>query len=131
MAVSFGAHRLLENAQRDPTILREGLELRDIRRAVEHIEGTYIIRLFAEFETGLRSFLTALRGHPVRIRVEHLIDSVATKRRIPYDLIAGAHAAREYRNTLVHEREEAVEPIAIRTIRSFLCSYFDRLPEDW
>jgi hypothetical protein len=131
MAVSFGAQRLLAHAQQDPTILRRGPELRDIRQAVSLIEGTYIIRLFAEFETGLRSFLAAVRGRPVRARVEHLIDSVAVKRRIPYDMITNTHAARDYRNALVHEREQPVSPITIQTVRSYLCTFFDRLPDEW
>ena len=46
--------RLLEGARRDPTILSGDLNLHDIINASERLEGTYIIRLFAEFETGLR-----------------------------------------------------------------------------
>ena len=46
--------RLLEEARRDPTILTGDLKFHDIVVASDRLEGTYIIRLFAEFETGLR-----------------------------------------------------------------------------
>jgi hypothetical protein len=48
--------RLLVEARRDPTILGGDLKLQDIVNASGRLEGTYIIRLFAEFETGLRLY---------------------------------------------------------------------------
>jgi len=62
-AVSFATRRLLAEVQRDPTILQAGPELRDLRSAAELVEGTYVIRLFAEFETGLRSYRSAISPH--------------------------------------------------------------------
>lgn len=53
--------RLLQEARHDPTILRGDVEVRDIIDATDHLEGTYFIRLFAEFETGLRLFWKTIR----------------------------------------------------------------------
>jgi hypothetical protein len=46
--------RLAGEAKRDPTILDGGMRVRGIGEAQSHLNGTYAIRLFAEFETGLR-----------------------------------------------------------------------------
>ena len=41
-------------------------------------------------------------------------------------------AVREFRNSLVHEREDVdVEPIPISTARSYLCHFFKFLPREW
>jgi hypothetical protein len=53
-AMRLAVDRLLEGARRDPTILTGDLKLYDIINASERLEGTYIIRLFAEFETRAR-----------------------------------------------------------------------------
>jgi len=41
---------------RDPSVLGDDLRPRYLRSAGENLEGTYLIRMFAEFETGVRSF---------------------------------------------------------------------------
>jgi hypothetical protein len=75
--------RLWEAAHRDPTILTWDLKLHDIRIASERLEGTYIIRLFAEFEAGLRLFWPMARGTDPPSRTRDLIDGVAATRRVP------------------------------------------------
>jgi hypothetical protein len=55
-AMRLAADRPLKEARSDPTILTGELKMRDIVDASRCLEGTYGIRLFAEFETGLRSF---------------------------------------------------------------------------
>lgn len=51
-AMRQAADRFREAAQDDPTILRDDIRHREIVAASAHLEGTYLIRLFAEFETG-------------------------------------------------------------------------------
>src|SRR5271166_5033472 len=48
--------RLSADVARDPGALGEGPSPRDLRSADENLEGTYLVRMFAEFETGVRSF---------------------------------------------------------------------------
>src|SRR3954452_21429016 len=50
------ADRLLQAALDDPTILQGNLRQRDIAGASKNLEGSYLIRLFAEFETGTRQY---------------------------------------------------------------------------
>src|SRR5947207_2118597 len=110
--------RLLEEAYRDPTILTGDLKLHDIIIASEHLEATYIIRLFAEYETGLRLFWKTIRDtEPVTL---DLLNGIAARRGIPHNRVASAHAVRVYRNSLVHERGEEVVPISIAEARGYL-----------
>lgn len=122
---------LLETARRDPGVLRDRVDPRDVNRASEELEGTYLIRMFAEFETGLRLYWETSWGtHPP---TQDLLDGMAARRNIPDDPHRKeAHAVRRYRNSLVHEREdEDVEPIPISTARGHLCRFFSFLPFQW
>jgi hypothetical protein len=129
-AVQLAAIRLLEEGRRDPTILKGDVKHRHIVEANRDLEGTYIIRLFAEFETGLRQFWETERdSHP---RTRDLLDGIAAMRVIPDGLKDKAHAVREYRNSLVHEREdEELEPLPIARARGYLCHFFSFLPLEW
>ena len=53
--------RLLSQARREPALLRGDVTLRDLAIASGRLDGTYVIRLFAEFETGLRLFWPSAR----------------------------------------------------------------------
>jgi hypothetical protein len=121
--------RLLDEARRDPTILPGDLKFQDLVKASGRLEGTYLIRLFAEFETGLRLFWATIRE--TEPPTQHLLDGIAARRGISPDRLAGAHAVREYRNSLVHEREEGMAPITIAQARGYLCRFFAFLPPTW
>jgi hypothetical protein len=58
---------------------------------------------------------------------------VASNRKISHELIVGAHAARNYRNIIVHdnEQDEDVTPLAIANARRNLVLFFERLPFKW
>jgi hypothetical protein len=127
-AVRLATSRLLEAGRRDPTILQGSVEYRDVIEAEKDLEGTYLVRLFAEFETGLRLFWDTVRDTNPRTR--DLLEGIAAMRYIPDEQRNDAHAVREYRNSLVHEREE-VEPIPIAEARRYLCRYFSFLPYEW
>src|SRR5947207_4743226 len=77
--------RLRADVKRDPTILGHNrkLRVRDVRDASAHLEGIYIIRLFAEFETGLRLFWPTERGTVPPSRTRDLLDGVAATQDIP------------------------------------------------
>lgn len=121
--------QFLGHARLDPMILRGDLRPRDVQHASDRLEGTYVIRLFAEFETGLRLFWGTVRR--TRPGTEHLINSLAGMRGVPATVLADVHNVRDYRNDLVHEREGAGKPISIGSTRSSLCKFFDRLPLTW
>jgi hypothetical protein len=129
VSMRLAADRLLEVARRDPTVLRGAVELRHLVEASAHLEGTYVIRLFAEFETGLRLFWATIRESEPP--AQHLLDGIAARRAIPPRRLESAHAVREYRNSLVHRRGGEAAPIPIAEARSHLCRFFAFLPLTW
>ncbi|HEY7423558.1 MAG TPA: hypothetical protein VH682_04880 [Gemmataceae bacterium] len=129
-ATRFATDRLLAETRGDPGILKAAVEIGHITNASKRLEGTYIIRLFAEFETGLKAFLRSTKTK-IPGKAEKLLDRVASKVRMPDELLKNAHAVRAYRNLLVHDREEELTPIAIRKATSHLCTFFGRLPMTW
>ncbi|MBI3411469.1 MAG: hypothetical protein HY040_24335 [Planctomycetes bacterium] len=130
-ATRFAMDLLRAHATRDPTVLEGEVTLRAIRHASERLDGTYLIRLFAEFKAGLRAYWQASKSGDPPSRTRDLLDGVAASRRIPCDLLMRAHDVREFRNSLVHERDERVSPISIPIARGHLCRYFSFLPPNW
>jgi hypothetical protein len=54
VAMRQAADRFLRHAKGDPTILEQNLEYNEIEMASRNLESTYVMRLFAEFETAAR-----------------------------------------------------------------------------
>ena len=79
--------------------------------------------MFAEFETGVRSYWRTIRPH-ARTSVEILLARVGDRFVIPADVIQEAQTVRIYRNKLVHDREEEVETVTIADARHRLATYF-------
>src|SRR4051794_35574609 len=95
-AVRIAVVRLQEAGNRDPSILRGQVDPRDLTRAAAALEGTYLTRMFAEFETGLRLYWATQRdSNP---RTYELLNSLAGQRTIPDTDRDNAHLVREYRN---------------------------------
>ena len=133
-AIRFGTDRLLVAVNDDPSILVGEVRQRDIGTASDRLEGTYIIRVFSEFETGLQHFI-----HTFHIRkprgTEPLVDRVRDRGRIPHADTDAVHRVREYRNVLVHERSQPVAAVNIKvTIREAtrsLCTFLSRVQRIW
>lgn len=130
-AVRYATDFLLNAVHDDPTILDRILRVRDVEESIEHLEGTYVIRLFAEFETSLRTYWVVSRGTEPPSRTRDLLDGIGAKRRVPHDTIQNAHAVREFRNTLVHERDDVDDPLSIAEARRYLCIFLNFLPLEW
>jgi hypothetical protein len=128
VAMRQAANHFRQAAVADPTIL-EGNLRRWIDDALENLEGTYIIRLFAEFETGARQYWAA--NWVTNPNTIDLLSGLAARRRIPDTERDNAHLVRNYRNSLVHEREEKLEVMPIAVARSYLCHFFSFLPPRW
>src|SRR3989442_13960126 len=56
---------------------------------------------------------------------------MAARRELPDTQRDNAHLVREYRNALVHEREEKPEEVPIAVARGHLCHFFSFLPLRW
>lgn len=130
-AARLAIDRLLHAADKATALVGVDVKDRDLRNASDRLEGTYVIRLFAEFETALRLWWAAAKRTEPPGRARDLLDGVAAARRIPFDLQERAHAVREYRNVLTHERETPTAPLPIAGARQRLCLYFSFLPPKW
>ena len=110
---------------------------RDLAAAAERIESTYLVRMWAEFETALRSYRRHVTGDPDdQIRARNLVDWTAGVRRgraISADVRDDVHEVREYRNFLVHERDDRAPPaaITIEAARKRLNTLLHCLPIEW
>jgi hypothetical protein len=129
-AIRFGTERLLIAVDDDPSILADQVKRPDIRTASERLEGTYIVRVFSEFETALRHFIRVF--HIRRPSgTEALINRVRDRGHVPQIDADAVHRVREYRNALVHERSKPGSPVTIRETTKFLCIFLSRLQRLW
>ena len=113
----------------DPTICKGNLRPGEIIAASQNLEGTYLIRLFAAFETAVRQYWnTNWDSYPKTV---DLLNGLAARCGIPDTQRDKAHLVRAYRNNLVHEREDEQETVTIALARSSLCHFFSFLPHQW
>ena len=128
-AMRFSATTTRKQLQRDPTVLTGDLAVSHFHEASQNLEGTYLVRVFAEFEVGARDFYQTVKD--TNPRTYDLIESLASRCRIPDTQRMTAHQVRDYRNLLVHERNMSTDPVPISIARSHLCKFFRFLPFDW
>ncbi|MHC5539471.1 hypothetical protein ACYOEI_14735 [Singulisphaera rosea] len=109
--------------------------LRDYNAAARQLEPTYLVRLWAEFETALRSYRRHVIGNPnENLRASDLIDwaqGIQEGRKVDARTRELVHEVREYRNSLVHERDDMVLAIDIEEARRRLSTYLSKLPDQW
>jgi len=127
LSARIAVKRLSAEVVRAPSVLGDGPRPRDLKSADENLEGTYLIRMFAEFETGVRSYWRTIKPR-AHTQAEALLNRVGDKCGIPADVIHAAHKAREYRNNLMHDRQEEVEVVTVSEARRCFATYFARLP---
>jgi hypothetical protein len=129
------AHAIVHH--RSAVVLPPATSPRDLDAAADQLEPTYLVRVWAEFETALRSYRRHIAGDTDdRIGTESLINwtaGVRQGRAISEDVRDDVHEVREYRNFLVHERDDREPPaaIAIDMARRRLNIYLQKLPERW
>lgn len=129
VAMRQAADHFRNAASNDPTILVEKLRHAEIALASRNLEGTYVIRLFAEFETGARQYWEATWNTDPKTL--DLLNGLAARCRVPDIQRNNAHLVRDYRNSLVHEREDKTEALDIGKARGILCRFLSFLPARW
>lgn len=130
-AARFAVDRALHQVREDHSLLTGDLRVRELERTAERLEDTYLLRLFAEFESGVRLFFQRTRRRRPPSRTEDLLNSVAAMRRIQDEQLQNAHHVREHRNSLVHERDQPADALSIVDARRHLFHYFSFLPLHW
>ena len=122
--------RLYRHAMQDPNVLAGDLRHRDIDVVLKQLEGTYLVRLFSEFETALRHFLRASKlSQPSKVEV--LINKVRDRIGIANVHTDDVHKVRKYRNVLVHDRLEKIDPVTLREATKYCGTFLSWLQRTW
>lgn len=128
-ALHFTTDHVLRSLGEGAVDLEEDLKRLDVNRASERLEGTYIIRLFSEFEVALKTILRERKMKKIPKDAKPLINRVASHFRIPGPILDNAHAVRDHRNNLVHRLAYGLpddQRMTIRTATSHLCTFLSR-----
>jgi len=133
-ALRFTTDHVLRSLGEGGVDVDEGLRRLDVNRASERLEGTYIIRLFSEFEVALKTFLHERKFKKIPRDAKPLIDRVASYIKFSGPILDNAHGVREYRNKLVHRLVYGIpddQKMTIRTATSHLCTFLSRAVARW
>ena len=135
LAAKSAADLLNEKLTADPDYgTRHRWDARDGASFRDNLEATYLIRLYAEFEAGLRDYWTNHLNRPTHPPMAQLLQSLADQR-VSTDRLEDAYAVREYRNFLVHAESDDPPPdlriFTVAEAKQHLCYFFGRLDPDW
>ena len=135
VAARLAADLLKAQLKSDPNFGRsQGWEARDGAAFRANLESTYVIRIYAEFEAGLRDYWANHLNKKTHPRMAQLLKSLADQR-LSIDRLEDADAVRQYRNFLVHDESVKAPPemriFTVEEAKSHLCYYFGRLDADW
>jgi hypothetical protein len=118
--------------RKNPSLLKKVLVgLADYRNLLENLQKTFLVRLFAEFETGLREVWVKQAKKKAEVPVRDVITSLGAKQDVPETVRENVHAVRRYRNALVHAGDDKAPSLPLDHARSYLCTFFSRMPETW
>ena len=133
--VADAVRRLRDAVQTSQVLAPPDTSLRDYDAAIHQLESTYLVRLWAEFETALRSYRRHIVADPNdNIRAIHLINwaqGIEEGRKVDAGVRDLVHEVREYRNSLVHERDDMAPAVGIDEARRRLSMYLSKLPDHW
>ena len=128
-ALRFTTDYALRSLSTGNVNLDNDLKRADVNRASERLEGTYIIRLFSEFEVALKTILLDQMLKRIPAAAKPLINRVATHFRFSGQILDDVHAVREYRNRLVHHLVHDIadsQRMTIPTASKHLCTFLSR-----
>jgi hypothetical protein len=99
---------------------------------IEELEKTFLVRIYAVFESGLRDYWKNYRGKSTRPQMRVLLLNVATYDLVPQDWLDDAVVVQLYRNILVHDDDgKVVNRVSVSGAKKTLCRFFSRLPDRW
>ena len=134
-AARLAVDRLWAAVVADPSVLGNSDPARaNLRAAVENLEGTYLVRLFAAFEAALRSYDRARHNDPTRKEdAAVLIDSIGGRRGlgISASVRSDTQTVRRVRNRWAHEDDASAEELGIKVAAPRLHKFLSWLPEEW
>ncbi|MDR3636002.1 MAG: hypothetical protein P4L84_19525 [Isosphaeraceae bacterium] len=122
----------VQNAQPGFSLPR-GTQPHHLEQAVEELEGTYLIRMWAVFEAAWVSFWRHRTGYAGTIKAMHLIqwaEGVQEGHKAADDVTDDVNRVRLYRNFLVHGDHPAPR-VPIGDAKMYLNRHLVKLPDQW
>jgi hypothetical protein len=132
-AASLALERLVRHVAADASVVRESqhvLRPSMVRESFRHIEITFILRIYAEFEGILRDYWNAVRQRERRTPMEVLVERIGALRHISSDVLQSVHDVRDLRNAIVHHRPRQAG-ISLVECEARLASLGAWLPLEW
>ena len=120
--------RLWDDAALHPPA--DGLTPRDMRLCSEHLDLTYVLRLFAAFEALVRDYWRLGIGRDTRPDLEPLLDSIARRRGMDEVTRNAVQELRVFRNRIMHE-DLRVLRFAFSECASRFARFVSWLPQEW
>lgn len=101
----------------------------DIDNATNHLEQTYLVRLFSCFESILKKYLDLQNLTPKRSTAKCMIRLASRRSQISKDdnILKSVQDLREYRNSIVHNLQLRKELISVPEARRRVNLFIDRL----
>jgi hypothetical protein len=138
--------RLTDQVRANANVLADEPKARSgLSAASQNLERTYLVRVFAAFESALRSY--ERWWHPERIGVtpgdaSQMIDEIGArnaddvprrrKRAIGTQIRERVHEVRRSRNFWAHDDEDAIDvPMPLVRAKMCLLEYLDKMPLEW
>jgi hypothetical protein len=103
----------------------------DIKQYFYSMQDTYLIAMYAVFETILRDQWGKIRNKSTHPKMETLVDRIAVIRNIPRDLRDRVHSVRKWRNHLVHGNDSPPNvPISVTFLNAhqYFCQFVRFIP---
>ncbi|HEY4330027.1 MAG TPA: hypothetical protein VGN88_09845 [Phycisphaerae bacterium] len=103
-----------------------------VKRALTHLESTFVVRAFAMFEAALRELWSAAFDRKTEPPVRVLVDAIASAvKHIPHGFIKDVHAIRQFRNSIVHLNLLAPRNYSLVQTVHALRAYLSLMPREW
>jgi hypothetical protein len=132
LAATVALELLEEKMNSNPSYLsRKEIRGRVVRELRDHLEATYLVRLFAEFEAGLRDIWKKKWLRSTEPPIKALIQVAGSRQVVPQDWIEETQLVRDYRNDVVHEGGSNVEPVSLADSLKHLSRFFSMMPGQW
>ena len=135
LAANTSAELLKEQTRSDPSYgNKRGWNPKAGIDFIINLEATYIIRIYAEFEAGLRDYSLTFRRKDTRPTMVQLLNVAIPTQSFPQDTIYLADEVQEYRNFLVHDIEDNMSddmPFTVQEAKKRFCAYTALLDPAW
>lgn len=99
-------------------------------RANVTLNGTYLLRGFATFESVLSDYWKYGCGKSTQLQMKQLLNTISARLNITQSALDRIHEVRDVRNHIIHEDRDW-EAITLQESMSRMCKYVSFLPLKW